>query len=148
VGKYDQSEPLVIDPVLEFSTYLGGNDDESAGSVAVDASGNIYVVGGTASANFPLKSSLYSSPNPNVCGTAPNAYHCSIGFITKFDPTGAGLIYSTYFGGTGAGESATSAAVDALGNLYLAGHTASSDFPTTAGAFSTTFEGGSWRHRL
>jgi hypothetical protein len=143
VGKYNQSEPLVIDPVLEFSTYLGGNDDESVGGVAVDTSGNIYVVGGTASANFPLQNPLNPNPNPNVCGTAPNTFHCSIGFITKFDPTGTSLVYSTYFGGTGANEGAGSPAVDASGNLYVAGITSSSDFPTTAGAFSTTFDGGS-----
>ncbi len=142
VGKYSRSEPLVIDPVLEFSTYLGGNQDDSASSVAVDGGGNIYIVGGTSSANFPLQSPMYSSPNPNVCGTSPNTYPCSIGFITKFDPTGANLLYSTYFGGTGAVEAASSAVVDSSGNLYVAGGTDSSDFPTTTGAFSTTFVAG------
>jgi hypothetical protein len=90
IGKHNESEPLIIDPVLDFSTYLGGNSGDGIESVAVDSNGNIYVVGATSSTNFPLKNPFQSSVSPN-----------GNGFISKFDPTGTSLIYSTYFGGTG-----------------------------------------------
>ena len=142
VGAYDRRRQLVIDPVLVFSTYLGGSEDDGIESVAVDSSGNIYVVGGTASANFPLQNPFQPTGNPNVCGTSPNTFPCGIGFISKFNPSGSALIYSSYFGGTGSEEQARSVVVDANENVYVAGTTTSSDFPATPGAFSTTFVAG------
>jgi hypothetical protein len=142
VGEYDRRRALVIDPVLVFSTYLGGSEDDGIESVAVDSSGNIYVVGGTASANFSLQNPFQPTGNPNVCGTSPNTSPCGIGFISKFNPSGSALIYSTYFGGTGSEEQARSVVVDANENVYVAGTTTSSDFPATPGAFSTTFVAG------
>jgi hypothetical protein len=142
VGKYDHRRPLVIDPVLVLSTYLGGSDDDGIESVAVDSSGNIYVVGATASANFPLENPFQATPSPTVCGTPPTTFLCGIGFITKFNPSGSSLIYSTYFGGTGQNEEARSLVVDANENVYVAGTTSSSDFPATSGAYSTTFVAG------
>jgi hypothetical protein len=142
VEKYDRRRPLVIDPVLVFSTYLGGNNDDGIESVAVDSSGNIYAVGSTASANFPLQNPLQATQNPTVCGTPPTTFLCGIGFVTKFNPSGSALIYSTYFGGTGTEEQARSVVVDTNENVYVAGTTTSSDFPATPGAYSTTFVAG------
>jgi hypothetical protein len=143
IGEYDASKPLIIDPVLEFSTYLGGNDGDGVASIAVDSTGNIYVAGGTGSTDFPLKNPFQSTSNPSLCGTAPNAFRCGTGFIAKFNPAGNSLIYSTYFGGTGAGgEAVRTISVDAQGNVYAVGTTTAPDFPTTAGAFSTQYVGG------
>src|ERR1700694_3049713 len=86
--------------VIKFSTYLGGSENDVVESVAIDSNGNVYVVGATASTNFPLKNPIQSSLSPTVCGTSPNTFRCGNGFITKFDSNGA-VVYSTYFGGTG-----------------------------------------------
>src|SRR5205807_1619105 len=102
-----------------------------------------YVAGGTGSTDFPLKNPFQSTSNPSLCGTAPNAFRCGTGFIAKFNPAGNSLIYSTYFGGTGAGgEAVRTISVDAQGNVYAVGTTTAPDFPTTAGAFSTQYVGG------
>jgi hypothetical protein len=143
IGPYDQRKPLIIDPVLEFSTYFGGNNFDTAESAAVDSNGNIYLVGATGSTDFPLQNPFQSSPNPTTCGTAPNTYLCGTGFVSKFNPTATSLIFSTYFGGsTGTAEQARSVVVDSSGSVYIAGTTTSSDFPTTPGAFSTTYNAG------
>jgi hypothetical protein len=119
---------------ISFSTYLGGNNDEHAGGVAVDASGNIYVAGGTLSTNFPVSAPLQATSGGNQDA-----------FVTKISTSPAQLIYSTYLGGTGgqAGspEQANGIAVDSTGAAYIAGVTNSSNFPVTAGAFQTTFNG-------
>jgi hypothetical protein len=120
VGSYDKSHPLIIDPVLVYSTYLGGSDRDEIWAIAVDQSGNAYVVGRTWSTNFP---------------TTLNSYQGSFGgsldgFITKLNATGNGLVYSTYLGGSGGGgDAVTGIAIDASGIAYLAGHTYSVDFP-------------------
>lgn len=119
---------------ISFSTYLGGNNDEHTGGVAVDASGNIYVAGGTLSANFPLAAPLQATN-----GGSQDA------FVAKISTSPAALIYSTYLGGTGgqAGspEQANAIAVDSAGSAYIAGVTNSPNFPVTAGAFQTIFNG-------
>jgi len=143
IGEYDVSKPLIIDPVLEFSTYLGGNDHDSIIGIAVDPTGNIYVAGGTSSTDFPLKNPFQSTSNPSICGAAPTTFRCGSGFIAKFNPAGNSLIYSTYFGGTGTGGEAVRAiSVDAQGNVYAVGVTTAPDFPTTVGAFLTQYVGG------
>ena len=118
VGAYDVSRPLVIDPVLIYSTYLGGGGTDSGNSIAVDSSGNAYVTGDTQSVNFPTASALRPSS-----GGGQDA------FVTKLDATGTTLIYSTYIGGSGAdiGKGIT---VDSSGNAYITGSTDSSGFPT------------------
>lgn len=128
VGQYDKHHSLVIDPILSYSTYLGGHQDDRINGVAVDAAGNVYVTGDTFSADFPVRSTL-------------QPFH-SLGydvFVAKLDPTGA-LIYSTYLGGF-TGDTATAIAVDAAGNAYVTGATGSNDFPVTAGAFQTSLAG-------
>src|SRR3989441_5704862 len=90
VAAYDSSRPLVIDPVLAYSTYLGGNDDDWGRSIAVDAAGNVYVTGQTYSTDFPILSPFQP--------TAGGSYDT---FVTKLDATGSTLLYSTYLGGSG-----------------------------------------------
>jgi hypothetical protein len=119
---------------ISFSTYLGGNNDEHAGGIAVDASGGIYVAGGTLSTNFPLAAPLQAAN-----GGSQDA------FVTKISTSPVALVYSTYLGGTGgqAGspEQANAIAVDTAGSAYIAGVTNSANFPVTTGAFQTTFNG-------
>jgi uncharacterized repeat protein (TIGR01451 family) len=113
-----------------YSTYLGGNSDDQAASLSVDGDGNAVVVGRTFSANFPLAGPLQSQ----LAGS-------SDGFVAKLNPNGAGLIFSTYFGGTGVDE-ILGAKLDASGRVALAGRTDSTDFPT-AGAIQTNLSGAS-----
>lgn len=117
IGKYDRSTSLVVDPVLTYSTYLGGSGTDFADGIAVDAQGNAYVTGQATSTDFPTYNGYSSSGNAN-----------GIAFVTVFDPTGTTLLYSTYLGGSG-GDWATGVAVDSLGGVYLTGLTVSTDFP-------------------
>jgi hypothetical protein len=139
VGAYDESRPLVIDPVLLYSTYLGGsNSSEIANDIAIDAAGNAYVTGQTTSADFPI--------TPGAFDTTFNGGTFDA-FVTKLNPSGSALVYSTYLGGSGGGistgpfDQGFGIAVDAGGNVYITGVTNSTDFPTTPGAFDTTFNG-------
>jgi len=126
VGDYDRTKPLVIDPVLSYSTYLGGSNEENRhassdfriAGIAVDAEGNAYVVGSTESVNFPVTRPFQ-----------PVNRGSSDGFVAKLNPTGSALVWSTYIGGS-ALERAFAVAVDAGGNVYVAGRTQSLDFPT------------------
>lgn len=132
VASYDKSAPLIVDPVLNYSTYLGGSSDDVGTAVAVDAAGNAYLAGYTYSSNFPIL----------------NAYDRSLGrgdedaFIAKLNPTGSALIYSTYLGATKSLDIATDIAVDAAGNAYVTGMTNGNDFPVTAGAYQTGIASG------
>ncbi len=118
IGSYDRKHPLVIDPALAFSTYLGGSGDDSGLSIAVDSAGNVYVAGYSASANFPTKNPIQPS----------NASSFDA-FVAKINPSGQELIYSTYLGG-GGDDYARGIAVDGSGNAYVTGYTASANFPT------------------
>jgi hypothetical protein len=133
VATYDRSRPLVIDPVLSYSTYLGGSgiDQGELHGIAVDALGNAYVTGTTSSTNFPTTIGAFQT---TFGGGGLDA------FVTKINPTGSGLVYSTYLGGSG-DDDGSGIAVDALGNAYVAGTTSSTNFPTTPGAFQTTVGG-------
>ena len=134
VGRYDHSRALVIDPTLSYSTYIGGSALDDVTSIAVDGNGRAYVTGLTDSTDFPVKNALQSQLN-GPAGSADT-------FVSKFWATGGGLIYSTYFGGSDTDEG-LGIGVDSSGNAYLVGFTASSDFPTTSGAFQTALRGGS-----
>jgi hypothetical protein len=129
VGEYNHSLPLVIDPVLAYSTYLGGDGNNSGSGIAVDASGNAYVTGFTSATNFPTANAL--QPNLKV-----NQVQFSDAFITKINASGTALIYSTYLGGSW-DDSGAGIAVDASGNAYVTGSTSSNDFPTASALQST-----------
>jgi len=110
VGPYDAARPLVIDPVLLYSTYLGGSGiDDAANAIGVDQSGNVYVTGKTTSINFPTQNAEQAAS-----GAGYDA------FVTKIDPSGSALVYSTYFGGSG-DDWGAGIAVDASGQAYLGG---------------------------
>jgi hypothetical protein len=120
VSGHDRQKPLRIDPVLTYSTYLGGSGLDGAAAVVTDATGNAYVVGWTSSLNFPVG----GGPQPTPGGLMD-------AFITKLDPTGTTRLYSTYLGGFG-NDYALAATLDPAGNLWVAGGTASANFPTAS----------------
>ena len=130
LGEYDARRPLIIDPVLVYSTYLGGNGFDGNGGMAVDSAGSAYVAAQTTSSNFPTAGAI----QPAHAGGVHDA------FVAKLSPDGSTLVYSTYLGG-GGGDSATSIAVDSTGSAYIAGN-AGPGFPTTPVAFQTSFAGG------
>ncbi len=131
VGAYDAGRPLVIDPVLAYSTYLGGDNFDRSSAIAVDPLGNAYVTGFALSTDFPTTAGAVQA---TFGGGGEDA------FVTKLNPTGSGLVYSTYLGGT-SNDEAWGIGVDAAGSVYVTGFTLSTDFPATAGAYQTTFFG-------
>ena len=186
VGSYDHALPLIIDPKLEYSSYLGGTDDEGIFGIGFDLEGNIYVAGETSSLNFPgagvpqeklggdydafvskfnrdgsrllystyLGGSMYdhavglaveprgavyvagitSSPNfPVVNAIQPSLKGSSNAFITKLDPSGSRLTFSTYLGGS-EDDGASGITLGRSGDVFVAGFTTSSDFPITPGS--------------
>src|SRR5882672_6446297 len=136
VAAYDTSRPLVIDPVLSYSTYLGDSGfTDLRSSIAVDRDGNAYVAGFTNSKDFPTTAGAFQPSNGDCCGSGSDV------FVTKLDPTGTGLVYSTYLGGINF-DQIGGIAVDTDGNAYLTGNTNSPNFPTTPGAFGTSLNGG------
>ena len=136
VGRYDRKHPLVIDPVLLYSTYLGGSGNENSTGVssdprksamAVDSNGNAYITGNTESADFPTSSAAKGR------GGGPDA------FVVKLNATGTAVVFSTYLGGSGI-DRGYGVAVDGSGAVYLTGRTQSPDFPV-AGAFQPALRG-------
>jgi hypothetical protein len=123
VGDYDRARPLIIDPVLSYSTYLGGSGTDEIHGVAVDASGRVYVTGRT-TGSFPTKSGSYDVSFNGV----------SDAFVTKLNPSAgsgsAALVFSSYLGGSGE-DDANGIAVDSSGRPVVCGVTASNNFPET-----------------
>ena len=126
---------------LVYSTYLGGSDGDQGDSIALDGAGSAYVTGDTVSPNFPTTVGRLRHDHANGSGDA---------FVTKLNASGAALVYSTYLGGSGPArlEAGTGIAVDGVGSAYLTGDTGSTNFPTTAGAFDTTYNGGVYTTRF
>lgn len=130
VDSYDPTRPLVVDPILNYSGYIGGSGNDYAYAVTTDSSGNTYFVGSTTSTNF----------NP-----PPDGFDTTLGgsqdaFVVKLSPTGQAL-FSTYLGGSGT-EAAYGVAVDVSGSVFVTGETSSSNFPVTAGAFQPAYGDG------
>ncbi|HEX5603676.1 MAG TPA: SBBP repeat-containing protein, partial [Pyrinomonadaceae bacterium] len=206
VGNYDKSQPLVIDPLLVYSTFLGGSGQDTGNGIAVDSSGNVYIAGQTVSPDFPttlpllaafggnadafvaklnangsaliystfLGGNLNDVANSIAVDNAGNAYvtgetnsgnfpvfnalHSTLSgnpsdaFVAELNSTGSALVYSTYLGGH-SDDSGNSIAIDSAGNAYVAGHTSSTDFPTTSpvqanrsghSIFKSTNAAGNW----
>jgi hypothetical protein len=132
VADYDRSRELVIDPSVSYATYLGGTLEDDSNAIAIDSGGNAYVTGQTTSTNFPIVLGSYRTTNAGSLDV----------FVTKISADGSTLLYSTYVGGSG-NDAGNAIAVDASGNAFVAGETASAtDFPTTNGALQTAFGGG------
>ncbi|HXM95019.1 MAG TPA: SBBP repeat-containing protein [Candidatus Dormibacteraeota bacterium] len=126
VANYDRSEPLVLDPVLNYSSYLGGSSDDSAFGIAVDAQGDAFVTGTTFSTAFPTTASAFNK-GPLTVNTKGAV------FVTELNPAGTQQLYSTYLAGSG-GDSGSGIALDSSGKIYVTGQTSSIDFPTTSNA--------------
>ncbi len=118
VAAYDPKHTLVIDPILEYSSYLGGGDSDEAFGIALDGARNAYVIGTSASANYPV---------------TPGAHDTTLAtfgdvFVTKLNPTGTAILYSTFIGGSGF-DAGRAIAVDTAGGAYVTGSTSSDNFP-------------------
>jgi predicted transcriptional regulator len=129
VDGHDPSLPLVIDPGLDFSTYLGGNNVEGTAS-AVDENGNVYLGGHTSSTNFPTTAGVISKDHKGIRDA----------FVCKLKADGSDLIFSTFIG-TSEDDAGLGIALDDAKNIVLAGVTLGTDFPTTSGAFQTKLKG-------
>lgn len=137
LGPYDPGRALVIDPVLSYSRIVDGLHEDRASAVAVDAEGNAYITGQTFSADFPTTTGAFDqSFGPEPIEGQVGSVAAFDAFVTKIDPSGTNLVYSTYLGGTSE-DRGWDIAVDAEGNAYVTGQTYSLDFPTTDGAFQT-----------
>jgi hypothetical protein len=134
VPGYDREQALLIDPVITYSTYLGGTGDDQIRNIAVDSNGAMYVTGDTLSANFPVLNFTPASGNSGLTD----------GFVTKIGPSPVGgvhpRIYSAYFGGS-QDDISFSIAVDSTGSALIGGRTASSNLPNLR-AFQTIYGGG------
>jgi hypothetical protein len=131
LGQYDHSKPLVIDPTLTYSTYLGGGSNDYGTAITVDSTGSAYVTGYTSSTNFPTTSGAFQTSCGGGCSGGT-----SDAFVSKLDPTGSFLVFSTYLGGS-ANDYGNGITLDASNNVFIVGQTFSTNFPTTAGAFQT-----------
>ena len=127
MASYMDNVPIVIDPILPYSTYLGGSLTDQSRGIAVDTQGCAHVVGETTSIDFPVTPGAFQTTNAGVSDV----------FITKFSNDGSSLIYSTYLGGSGS-DLGYAIALDSQDCSYVTGQTASSNFPITPGAFQTT----------
>ncbi|HUQ49732.1 MAG TPA: SBBP repeat-containing protein [Terriglobales bacterium] len=129
VGAYDHSRELIIDPVLNYGTYFGGDNTTTANAIAVDTNGNAYFTGHT------LSTTLVASPACATCTATPNNDEI---FVAKLNASGTAITFLTIIGGSGS-DTANAIAIDSAGtpNVYLTGQTTSTNFPTTAGALRT-----------
>jgi len=133
LGPYDPSRKVILDPVLSYSTYLGGDLADHSLAIAVDADRNTYLTGFTLSAAFPTTPGSFD-PAPDATSTSDIE-----AFVTKLNATGTALVYSTYLSGSG-DDLAFGIAVDRDGNAYVTGRTTSPNFPT-ANAFQPAYNG-------
>ncbi len=123
IGDYDPEHRLIIDPVLDYSTYLGGSGTDIGYGIAVDQRGNVYVTGQTGSLNFPTR-----NPFDSTLDGATDA------FVIKLNPAGNALVFATYIGGRNPGDRGWAIAADKAGNVYFTGETNSLNFPVVNAA--------------
>ncbi len=116
---------------LVYATYLGGSVAENVTAMALDAVGNVYVTGSTYSSDFPA--------SPSAAQPKCASQTCSSAFVTKLNPSGTQLVYSTFLGGS-AVDTANAIVIDGSGNAYVAGATSSPDFPVTPGALQSAYD--------
>ena len=127
---YNPALALVIDPLI-YSTFIGGSESDAGYAIANDGSGNAIVAGTTSSVNYPATTGAYDiSQNTNYDG-----------FVTKLNSSGSSLIYSTFIGGNSE-DRFNSMVVDGYGNTFMTGYTSSTNYPTSTGAFETSYNGG------
>jgi uncharacterized protein (TIGR03437 family) len=131
IGHYDRTLPLIIDPVISYSTLFGGSGNDAGGGIAVDSSGYAYIAGATDSSDLPA-----GVAGTRYAGIAPPDI-----FVAKITPDGTNLVYCAYIGGEGDDE-ARAIAVDSAGNAYVTGFTTSFGFPVTGGVLQATFAQG------
>ena len=140
--RFDSSKPLIIDPVLSYSTLLGSSNNEIGAAIAVDSQGNAYVTGTTDFTGFPTTPGAFKTTSNN--GGA---------FVTKLDQTGSSLVYSTYLNGNNGSSNGLGIAVDSSGNTYVTGNTSGNTFPTLNGLktnstfFTTTDAAANWNNQ-
>src|SRR5438876_371608 len=157
IAAYDPSKPLTIDPVLSYSSFLGGNGEDEGNAIAIDSTGSALIystyLGGSGNNDQGLSIAVDSAGDAYVTGFTDslnfptmNAFQPSLGggsldaFVTMLNPVGSALLYSTNLGGSG-DEQATGIAIDSSGNAYVTGNTGSTNFPTTVGAFQMSLSG-------
>jgi Bacterial Ig-like domain (group 3)/Bacterial Ig domain/Beta-propeller repeat len=139
LGAYDTKIPLIIDPVIAYSTRFGSSNSiynssflDAATAIAVDAQGNAYITGYAYGVDFPQVGQLAHSESL-----------LEVAFVSKLNADGSDIVYSTYLGGTYV-DGGNAIAVDKQGNAYVAGYTESNDFPVTSGAFQTVRPAQKW----
>ena len=130
MGAYDRNQPLVIDPLLVYSSYLGGSNIDRGNAIAVDAAGNAYVTGETLSVDFPTKNPLENFHSSTSCTS------CFDAFVSRVNITGNALVFSTFLGGS-QNDYGYAIALDSLKNVYIAGKTGSDDFPVAGSPVHT-----------
>jgi hypothetical protein len=130
LDNYDNTESLIIDPILEFSTFIGGGSTEYCKGISVDKSGNSIITGFTYSSTFPTTNGSYST-------VKNKKYDC---YVLKLSNNGSSLIYSTFIGGNDS-DYASDVELDSQGIAYITGTTSSPDFPTTPNSYNNTHSG-------
>jgi hypothetical protein len=139
LGSYDTYIPLVIDPLI-YSTFIGGSSLHLVGNMALDASGNTYIAGTTTSSGYPTTTGAYQTTFNKATSSSATV------FVTKLNPAGSALVFSTFIGGTASTEIGAGIALDTARNIYVTGRTTQAgtgnDFPVTTGAYQSTRPGG------
>jgi len=130
LGDYDSARPLVIDPTLNYSTFVGGSSDDEGWALALDGYGNAVVTGQISSSSFPTTTGAYDTTHNGERDV----------FVLKLAADGGSLLYSTFVGGS-SDDRGRALALDSAGNAVVTGYTLSYDFPTTAGAYDNSYDG-------
>ncbi|MCA9949546.1 MAG: SBBP repeat-containing protein [Anaerolineales bacterium] len=115
---------------LLYSTFLGGSSRDGASDISIDVAGNAYITGYTASSDFPVTAGAFDTTFDNLTDT----------FVANLSANGAGLVYVTYLGGSDR-DFSNALSIDGMENVFISGYTSSSNFPVTANAFDTTYNG-------